>query len=278
MTRRDRADRILAILDQYVPAPTAPLDHRDAFQLLVAVMLSAQCTDARVNQVTPALFAHAPDAHAMAKLKPSEILPFIRTCGLAGSKASNLHAMSKMLLAQFGGAVPHELVELEKLPGIGHKTASVVVAQAFHEPAFPVDTHIHRLAGRWGLSRARSVEEVERDLKAVFPRERWAGLHLQIIYFGRGWCTAKAHDPEVCPVCSWAMSKARARAEKRQQLSKPEPKHRAAKRAAVLRAREAARREAREAREAAKLEKARQRVAATRAKATRSGRRGSTLR
>jgi endonuclease-3 len=260
VTRRERAERILALLDRYEPAPPIPLVHEDAFQLLVAVILSAQCTDARVNVVTPALFQRAPDARAMAAMTARQILPFIRTCGLAGSKAKNLHAMAKVLVQRFFGEVPRDLAALEQLPGVGHKTASVVLAQAFGEPAFPVDTHIHRLAGRWGLSRARSVEEVERDLKAVFPRERWAQLHLQIIYFGRSTCTAKAHDPAACPVCSWAMSKARANAERRQQLSKPEPRHKAAKRAAVLRERAHARREAREERQLA----ARKRDRATR--------------
>lgn len=219
--RRTRAVKILEILDEVLPAPAIPLDHGDPFQLLVATILSAQCTDARVNMVTPALFARAPDAHAMAKLKARQILPYIRTCGLAPGKAKHLVAMSRVLVKDFGGAVPRDLAALEGLPGVGHKTASVVMVQAFDEPAFPVDTHIHRLAGRWQLSRARTVEEVEEDLKAVFPRERWTTLHLQLIYFGRGYCTAKAHVPASCPICSWAMSKARARREQRQGRSKP---------------------------------------------------------
>jgi endonuclease-3 len=222
LDRRTRAARILAILDEHVRATEAPLVHASAFQLLVAVILSAQCTDARVNLVTPALFARAPDARAMARMRAREILPFIRTCGLAASKAKNLAAMSRELVARYGGNVPRDLAALEQLPGVGHKTAGVVLVQAFGEPAFPVDTHIHRLAGRWRLSRARTVEEVERDLKAVFPRDRWARLHLQLIYFGRSHCTAKAHDPATCPVCSWAMSRRRAVAELRQGLSKPE--------------------------------------------------------
>jgi endonuclease-3 len=221
LDRRTRAARILEILDHYYPTVDIPLDHGDAFQLLVAVILSAQCTDARVNLVTPALFSRAGDAKSMAKLRPRQILPFIRTCGLAPGKAKALAKMSRILVAQHGGEVPKDLAALEELPGVGHKTASVVMAQAFHEPAFPVDTHIHRLAGRWQLSRARSVEEVERDLMAVFPRERWNTLHLQIIYFGREHCTARQHEPAVCPICSWAMSKARAEAERRQGLSKP---------------------------------------------------------
>jgi endonuclease-3 len=219
--RRARAARIMEILDRYIPAVDIPLDHGDAFQLLVAVILSAQCTDARVNMVTPALFARAPDARAMSRLTAAQIMPYIRTCGLAPRKAKALAGMSRILVAEHGGEVPRDMAALEELPGVGHKTASVVMAQAFQEPAFPVDTHIHRLAGRWQLSRARSVEEVERDLKAVFPRERWTTLHLQIIYFGRQYCPARGHDPAACPICSWAMSKARAAAEIRQGLSKP---------------------------------------------------------
>jgi endonuclease III len=219
--RKARAARVLEILDRIYPVVEIPLDHGDPFQLLVATILSAQCTDARVNMVTPALFARAPDAATMAKLQPRQIMPYIRTCGLAPSKASSIAKMSRILVAKHGGEVPPDLAALEDLPGVGHKTASVVMAQAFQEPAFPVDTHIHRLAGRWQLSRARSVEEVERDLKALFPRDRWSTLHLQIIYFGREYCTARQHDPSACPICSWAMSKARADAERRQGLSKP---------------------------------------------------------
>jgi endonuclease-3 len=221
LDRKTRAMRILEILDRYYPTVDMPLDHGDAFQLLVAVILSAQCTDARVNLVTPALFARAPDARAMAKLSPHQILPYIRTCGLAPSKANAIAKMSRILVAKHGGQVPADFAALEELPGVGHKTASVVMAQAFHAPAFPIDTHIHRLAGRWQLSRARNVEEVERDLKAVFPRDRWNTLHLQIIYFGREHCSARQHEPAACPICSWAMSKARADAERRQGLSKP---------------------------------------------------------
>jgi endonuclease III len=219
--RKARAARILEILDRIYPVVEMPLDHGDAFQLLVATILSAQCTDARVNMVTPKLFARAPDAPAMAKMQARQILPYIRTCGLAPGKANALAKMSRILVAKHSGNVPNDIDALEDLPGVGHKTASVVMAQAFQEPAFPVDTHIHRLAGRWQLSRARTVEEVERDLKAVFPRDRWTTLHLQIIYFGREYCTARQHEPAECPICSWAMSKARADAERRQGLSKP---------------------------------------------------------
>jgi endonuclease-3 len=220
LDRKARATRIMKILDELFPAPAIPLDHGDAYQLLVAVILSAQCTDERVNMVTPALFARAPDAKTMASLTPAEVYPFVRTCGFK-SKADNIVAMSKALVANHGGDVPNDMEALEALPGVGHKTASVVMVQAFDEPAFPVDTHIHRLAGRWQLSRARTVEEVERDLKAAFPRERWNALHLQIIYFGRQYCPAKGHIPAECPICSWAMSKARARRELHQGVSKP---------------------------------------------------------
>jgi endonuclease III len=220
LDRKARAARILEILDELLPAPAIPLDHGDPYQLLVAVILSAQCTDERVNMVTPALFARAPDAETMAAMTPAEVYPFIRTCGFA-SKADNIVAMSKALVANHAGSVPRDMEALEQLPGVGHKTASVVMVQAFDEPAFPVDTHIHRLAGRWQLSRARTVEEVEHDLKAVFPRDRWTRLHLQIIYFGRQYCPAKGHAPAQCPVCSWAMSKARARREEKQGVSKP---------------------------------------------------------
>lgn len=215
--RRARADKILATLEQLFPTPAIPLDHGDPFQLLVAVILSAQCTDARVNMVTPALFARAPTAHAMAKLTAAQIMPFIRTCGLAPAKSKNLAAMARALVSDHGGSVPKDFAALEKLAGVGHKTASVVMAQAFGVPAFPVDTHIHRLASRWQLSRARTVEEVERDLKAVFPEDRWNTLHLQIIYFGRQYCPARGHVPASCPICSWAMSKARADREARAQ-------------------------------------------------------------
>lgn len=221
MNRRERADRIAQILDERIPAPAIPLDHGDAFQLLVAVILSAQCTDARVNLVTPALFARAPDARAMARLGAEKILPFIKSCGLAPGKAQRIARAAELLVSEHGGTVPRDLAALEALPGVGHKTASVVMAQAFGEPAFPVDTHIHRCAGRWQLSRARTVEEVEADLTALYPPATWTKLHLQIIYFGRQHCPAKGHAPTVCPICSWAMSKARAERETRQGISKP---------------------------------------------------------
>ena len=214
-----RAARIHEILDELHPETRSPLDHGTPFQLLVATILSAQCTDARVNMVTPALFAVAPDAPTMAKLAPKQVLKLIKTLGLANGKAKNLVAMSKDLVSKHGGGVPQDFAALEELAGVGHKTAGVVMAQAFGVPAFPVDTHIHRLAHRWGLSRARNVIEVERDLKALFPESRWNALHLQIIYFGRAQCPARAHDPETCPICSWAMSGAKRKAEARRRAA-----------------------------------------------------------
>jgi endonuclease III len=213
--RKARAAKILGQLEELFPSPDMPLDHGDAFQLLVAVILSAQCTDARVNMVTPALFARAPDAATMAKLTPAQILPFIKTCGLAPGKAKNLAAMARALVTEHGGNVPADFEALENLAGVGHKTASVVMVQAFGVPAFPVDTHIHRLAQRWGLSSGKNVEQTERDLKALFPQDRWSKLHLQIIYFGRKYCPAVRHTPADCPICSWAMSKAQAAREAR---------------------------------------------------------------
>jgi endonuclease-3 len=213
MTRAEKAQRIRAILRDLYPDPPIPLDHRDPFTLLVAVLLSAQTTDARVNQVTPGLFAIAPDAHAMAKLPVERIHDAIRTCGLAPGKARNLSALSKILVEEYGGRVPDDLEALEALPGVGHKTASVVVAQAFGRPAFPVDTHIHRLAARWGLSSGRSVEQTERDLKALFDESDWDWIHLAIIYFGREHCPARGHDLRSCPICSWAATEKRKREE-----------------------------------------------------------------
>ena len=220
--RSGRAVKILEILDQHYPNVHSFLSHETPYQLLVAVLLSAQCTDARVNMVTPALFAFAPDAAAMAQKTPREIRKYIKTCGLAGTKARNIAALSRVLIKDHAGEVPNDVEALEALPGVGHKTACVVLSQAFGAPVFPVDTHIHRLAGRWQLSRARNVEEVERDLMKVFPKQRWNTLHLQLIEFGRAQCSAKAHEPASCAICSWAMSKARATAEIRQGLSKPQ--------------------------------------------------------
>jgi endonuclease-3 len=213
MTREQKARRIEAILDRLYPDVDVPLDHRDAYTLLIAVLLSAQCTDVRVNQVAPLLFARADTPQAMVKLPVRTIERIIRPCGLAPAKARAIASLSRDLIARHGGRVPDTFEELEALQGVGHKTASVVMVQAFGHPAFPVDTHIHRLAARWGLSRGRSVTQTERDLKKLFPPERWGRVHLQIIYFGREYCPARGHDLSACPICSWAASKARIRRE-----------------------------------------------------------------
>ena len=215
MTRREKAQRILAILDELYPTVDIPLAHVDPFTLLVAVVLSAQTTDKKVNEVTPALFARARTPAAMAALEVSEIQSVIRQIGLAGQKAKSLQGMSRILVERHGGKVPRTLEELEELPGVGHKTASVVLNQAFGLPSFPVDTHIHRLAARWGLSDGTSVEKTERDLKRVFPAETWGKVHLQMIYFGREVCPALYHDLDACPICSWAATKERKEAERR---------------------------------------------------------------
>ena len=204
MKRAEKAKKIGEILDELYPQPPIPLEHRDPFTLLVAVLLSAQTTDAQVNEVTPALFAKASTPEAMAELSVEEILSAIRACGLAPTKAKNVKKLAETLVAEHGGKVPRDMEALERLPGVGHKTASVVMAQAFGEPAFPVDTHIHRLAARWRLSNAENVVRTERDLKRVFPREEWSRRHLQIIYFGREYCPARGHDAATCPICSWA--------------------------------------------------------------------------
>lgn len=202
-TIQEKATRIAAILNELYPAPPIPLDHHDPFTLLVAVMLSAQTTDKKVNQVTPALFAAGPTPSAMAAIDESTLRELIREVGLAPQKAKNLKRLSEILSAK-GDRVPQSFEELEALPGVGHKTASVVMAQAFGVPAFPVDTHIHRLAARWGLSDGKNVQKTEADLCRIFPRETWNKLHLQIIYFGREYCPARGHDPARCPICSWA--------------------------------------------------------------------------
>jgi endonuclease-3 len=207
--RSERAARIRAQLAELFPDPPIPLDHRDAFTLLVAVMLSAQTTDLRVNLVTPALFAMAATPQAIAALPVASILGAIRTCGLAPTKARNVKEMARLLVERHQGVVPDDLAALEALPGVGHKTASVVVAQAFGRPAFPVDTHVHRLAWRWALSDGSSVERTERDLKRVFPETSWNALHLQMIMFGRTHCPARGHDPGVCPICRWASPRSR---------------------------------------------------------------------
>jgi endonuclease-3 len=207
--RAEKARRIQAILDDLYPEAAIPLRHRDPYTLLVAVVLSAQCTDQRVNQVTPRLFERASTPQEMVRLSVAQIRSLIRTCGLAPSKARAIKSLSRILLAEHGGVVPDSFEGLERLPGVGHKTASVVMVQAFGQPAFPVDTHIHRLAARWGLSAGANVERTERDLKALFPPEAWGRVHLQMIYFGREHCPARGHDPSLCAICSWAASRPR---------------------------------------------------------------------
>lgn len=202
LAKAEKVRVIMRTLDELFPDPAVPLKHRDPYTLLVACLLSAQCTDVRVNQVTPVLFALADTPAKMARRSAGEIERIIKSCGLAPTKAKNIRGLSQLMVAEFGGEVPRTLEELETLPGVGHKTAQVVVSQAFGEPAFAVDTHIHRLAYRWGLSNGKNVVQTERDLKRLFPRERWNDLHKQIIYFGRQFCPARGHDPAACPLCS----------------------------------------------------------------------------
>jgi endonuclease-3 len=209
MKREEKAARIGALLDELYPAPPVPLDHSDAYTLLLAVLLSAQCTDVRVNLTTPKLFARARTPREMVELSADEIREIIKPCGLSPAKSKAILGLSRLLLERHAGAVPRTFEELEALPGVGHKTASVVMSHAFGVPAFPVDTHIHRLAARWGLSDGSSVERTERDLKALFPADTWNRRHLQIIFFGREHCPARAHDLERCPICSWAAPKVR---------------------------------------------------------------------
>ena len=213
MTRAEKAERVRKVLDELYPETDVPLEHRDPYTLLVAVLLSAQCTDVRVNQITPKLFAKASTPEEMAKLPVATIRGIIKPCGLSPQKSKAIRRLSEILVEEHGCAVPQTFEELEALPGVGHKTASVVMTQAFGQPAFPVDTHIHRLAARWGLSNGRSVEQTERDLKKLFPEETWAKLHLQIIYFGRERCPARRHDLTSCSICGWAASKKRIREE-----------------------------------------------------------------
>jgi len=215
MRRTEKAQRIQRMLAEMYPDPPVPLDHASPFQLLVAVLMSAQTTDLKVNEVTPALFERAPDAASMAAMPVDEIQACIRFVGLAPTKAKNIRRLSELLLERHGGEVPPSMEALEDLPGVGHKTASVVMAQSFGVPAFPVDTHIHRLAARWGLSKGTTVELTERDLKAIFPKTSWNDLHLQIIFFGREHCPARWHELAACPICSWAATKKRIDEERR---------------------------------------------------------------
>lgn len=201
VTKTERAAHVLARLSELYPDPPIPLDHKDAYTLLVAVLLSAQCTDVRVNLTTPKLFELADTPEAMMKIPVAEIQAIIRPCGLSPQKAKAISNLSRILVEKYEGEVPADLEALETLPGVGHKTAQVVMAQIFNVPSFPVDTHIHRLAQRWKLSDGRSVAQTERDLKRLFPKETWNKLHLQIIYYGREYCTARGCDGTVCPIC-----------------------------------------------------------------------------
>lgn len=209
MKRKEKAERIQNMLEELYPEIPVPLDHETPFQLLIAVLMSAQTTDLKVNQVTPELFKHGPTPEKMASLEVAQIQSMIREVGLAPTKAKNIKRLSELLLERHDGEIPSTFEELEDLPGVGHKTAGVVLAQAFGIPAFPIDTHIHRLAARWGLSNGRNVEQTEKDLKAVFPKNAWNDLHLQIIFFGREYCPARYHDLSQCPICSWAATKKR---------------------------------------------------------------------
>ena len=209
MKRSEKAERIVDMLEELYPETPVPLDHTNTFELLVAVLMSAQTTDLKVNQVTPALFAKANTPELMAQLPVETILNDIRQVGLAPTKAKNIRRLSELLVERHNGVVPDSFEALEALPGVGHKTAGVVLAQAFGIPAFPIDTHIHRLAARWGLSNGTNVERTERDLKAVFPKHLWNKLHLQIIFFGREYCPARHHDLTTCPICSWTATKKR---------------------------------------------------------------------
>lgn len=204
MTRKEKAQKIQEILEDLYPETPIPLDHHDPFTLLIAVLLSAQTTDKKVNEVTPDLFKKAPTPALMRQLTQEEIRQFIAPIGLAPQKSKSIYQLCRTLEQDFDDQIPQTLEELTTLSGVGRKTASVVLAQAFNQPAFPVDTHIHRLAYRWRLSKAKNVEQTERDLKKVFPKESWNKLHLQIIFFGREYCPALHHDLEQCPICSWA--------------------------------------------------------------------------
>lgn len=202
MTKGDKAKDILKLLDKYIPDPEVPLHHKDAYTLLISVLLSAQCTDERVNKVTPLLFKQADNPYDMIKMSQEEIREIIKPCGLSPMKSKGIYGLSKILIDKYNGEVPQSFEELEELPAVGHKTASVVMTQWFDVPAFPVDTHIHRLAYRWGLSDGKSVEQTERDLKKLFPEESWKKAHLQIIYYGRKYCPARGHVWRECPICA----------------------------------------------------------------------------
>ena len=198
MTKSEKVEAIIAILEELYPEVPVPLDHKDPYTLLIAVLLSAQCTDERVNQITTLLFAKADNPYDMVKMSIEEIQAIIRPCGLSPMKSKGIWHLSEMIIRQHGGEVPQDFAALEAMPGVGHKTASVVMAQAFGVPAFPVDTHIHRLMYRWGLSNGKSVEQTERDAKRLFPKEKWNDLHLQIIFYGREYCPARGFSLDRC--------------------------------------------------------------------------------
>lgn len=207
MTKYEKVKNILRLLDIYVPDVPIPLQHNDAYTLLISVLLSAQCTDERVNKTTPHLFKLADNPFDMMKLSVEEIREVIKPCGLSPMKSKGISGLSKILVEKYKGRVPDTFEELEALPGVGHKTASVVMTQWFGKPAFPVDTHIHRLAYRWGLSSGKNVEQTEKDLKRLIPEKKWSKVHLQIIYFGRKYCPARGHNWKECPICSKYMRK-----------------------------------------------------------------------
>jgi len=207
MTKQEKVNDILKILDKYYPKPEVPLQHKDAYTLLISVLLSAQCTDERVNKTTPALFRLANNPYDMVKLSVEEIREIIKPCGLSPMKSKGIYGLSKILIDKHGGKVPNTFKDLEDLPAVGHKTASVVMTQWFGVPAFPVDTHIHRLAYRWGLTNGKSVEQTEKDLKRLIPESKWNKVHLQIIYFGREFCPARGHVWTECPICKKYMRK-----------------------------------------------------------------------
>ncbi len=202
MKKADKVLDIISVLQKEFPDTPVPLDHKDDYTLLIAVLLSAQCTDERVNKITPFLFAKADNPKDMLTLEVDEIREIIRPCGLSPRKSKAIYGLSEIIMEKHGGRVPASFEDLEALPGVGHKTASVVMAQAFNVPAFPVDTHIHRLMYRWGLSNGKNVEQTEKDAKRLFPKEIWNDLHLQIIFFGRKYCPARGHKAEECPICS----------------------------------------------------------------------------
>jgi len=202
ISKQEKANKILKILENYYPQTPVPLKHSSPYTLLIAVLLSAQCTDERVNKITPILFKKANTPIKMAKLKVSDIEKIIRPCGLSPQKSKAISKLSKILVSDFNSRVPRDLEALEALPGVGHKTASVLVSQAYGTPAFPVDTHIHRLAWRWGLSTGKNVKKTEEDLKKLFPIEKWNKLHLQIIFYGREFCPARGHNLENCIICT----------------------------------------------------------------------------